>query len=229
MSLIVTGTDTEVGKTVVSAVLLARYRRHRPAYWKPLATGDDPTASNAEPTDRESIRRWLAKGLGNKLTIHDASYTFAPPVSPHLAARQAGVVIEPETLLATWRRLQATGRPIVVEGIGGVLVPLDDRGTLLVDLLAALRLPCLVVARSTLGTINHSLLTLEALRARGVPIAGMVMNGPHDPENRAIVQQLGDVERMLELPRIEPIDAAGIQAAAEHFDPNGVLTPYFTR
>ncbi len=222
MSLIVTGTDTDVGKTVVSAILLARYGslRHPVGYWKPIATGCDPAA--ASPSDRDTVRGWV----GSAVPMVESVYPFAPPVSPHLAARQAGTVIEPDTLLAAWRRWQKTGRALVIEGIGGVLVPLDDRGTLLVDLFAALRLPCLVVARTAVGTINHTLLTLEALRARGVPIAGLVMNGPPNHDNHAAIWQLGDIDLMLDLPSIDPLDATGIRTAATRFDPDGGLAQH---
>jgi malonyl-CoA O-methyltransferase len=106
--------------------------------------------------------------------------------------------------------------------VGGLLVPLTDAGYLLADFLVAARLPCLLVARSTLGTINHTLLSLEALRARGIGIAGVVLDGPPNRENRRAIERLGQVPILAEIPPLT-LDRAGIAAAVRAFDAEGKL------
>ena len=220
MSLVVVGTDTEVGKTVVSAVVLGRYaRRRRLAYWKPIATGAEGE------TDTGLVRRWV----GHRVEVLDEAYLYAPPVSPHLAARLASRPIEPEVILS---RLVQHGlddplRNLVVEGIGGLHVPLTSQGYLLSHLLKDMHLPCLLVARSGLGTINHTLLSLEAIRERGLSLAGVVMVGPRDKENKAAIEKYGDVKVTAELEWITRLGRASIEKAARRFDTRGRLKRYF--
>jgi dethiobiotin synthetase len=145
------------------------------------------------------------------------------------------VRIDPAGILADWRRHRdrggrdsggrgrRRGRELVVEGAGGLLVPLDDAGTLLVDVVAAMGLPALVVARSSLGTINHTLLTLEALRARQVAIAGVVLVGPPNADNRDAIATFGRVAVLAEVPPLSRVDAAGVADAAADFDRDAKL------
>lgn len=221
MSIAVVGTDTEVGKTVVSAMIMARYGPRLPlAYWKPIATG------RTEGRDVDAVRRWT----GHCGLVHDERYLFDPPVSPHLAARRARVTIDLAAVTAARRRLRRLHpeRHLIVEGIGGVLVPLDGAGTLLVDLVARMKLPCVVVARSTLGTINHTLLTLEALRRRRVTVAGVVLNGPPNKENREAVRRFGDVPIVGEVRPLRSLTRRAIAAAATRLDRRAVLKPFLT-
>ena len=158
----VTGTDTGVGKTVISALLMAALGP-RAAYYKPVQTGDDD--------DTETVRELsggFALPVGLRLPL---------PAAPWRAAIAAGVQIELSTLVA---RAVTPCDWLVAEGAGGVLVPLGP-GLLMRDLISALGLPALVVARTQLGTINHTLLTVSALVQRGLPVAGIVLNGPPDP------------------------------------------------
>src|SRR5262249_41057621 len=163
--LFVTGTDTGVGKTVVSAALMIRLRSAAPVrYWKPIQTGieqDDDTATVA----------WLAGCSAAELL--SSGVRLRHPVSPHLAARLSGTVIDLPPLEDIFNEAAQSAR-IVVEGAGGALVPVNDL-QLMVDLMARLDLPAIVATRSTLGTINHTLLTIEALHRRSVTIAGAVM------------------------------------------------------
>ncbi|MBC7794995.1 MAG: dethiobiotin synthase [Clostridia bacterium] len=159
MSYFVTGTDTGVGKTVVATMLAHGLGAH---YWKPIQTGA------TESTDSDFARRWL----GHARVVPE-SFVFAAPLSPNLAAASEGRVIDVRDCERAFAR---TPRPIVVEGAGGVLVPLA-RGVLLVDLMAQLALPVIVVARTSLGTINHTLLTLECLSRRGLAVRGVILNG----------------------------------------------------
>jgi dethiobiotin synthase len=218
MSLAILGTDTNVGKTVASAALLARYVDLPLAYWKPIATG------SIEGRDTEEVTRLAPPSV----EVLPEQYLFREPLSPHLAAEREGRTIDFERLVARGKGLLARAdRHFVVEGAGGALVPLGPLtrgGPLLVDLFAALDLPCLVIARSTLGTINHTLLTLEALRARGLVVAGVLMVGPPNEENRRAIETLGGVEVLGELPPLQPLTRETLQAAAAHLDLAGALS-----
>jgi dethiobiotin synthetase len=210
--LFVTGTDTSVGKTVVSAALLCRYRGRLPlCYWKPIQTGieqDDDTASVAE----------LASCSGAELLT--AGFRLERPVSPHLAARLSGVSIDLQPLVDIAGRAHQT---LIVEGAGGALVPINDRD-LMIDLMLRLGLPAVVVARSSLGTINHTLLTLEALRRRSIAIAGVVLAGAPNADNREAIEQYGCVSVLGELPRLEPLTPAALAGwAAAGLDREGRL------
>jgi dethiobiotin synthase len=204
MTLFVAGTDTGVGKTVVSALLVARYGGARPlGYWKPVATGA------ADERDRATVEA-LVPGV----TAPAEAYLFADPVSPHLAARREGVPIELARIAARYSELRAVwpGHAWVVEGAGGLLVPLDDEGTLQVELVGQMAAPLLLVARSTLGTINHTLLSLEAARRRSLAVAGVALSGPPNADNREAIERFGEVPVLAELPRVEPLTLAALQA-----------------
>ena len=212
--LFVTGTDTGVGKTVTCAALLHRYRQAAPVgYWKPIQTGieqDDDTAevrSLAGCQDEEL--------LTDGIRLHR-------PVSPHLAARWSGLSIRLDELTAVIRAREEP-RSWIVEGAGGALVPVNE-SELMTDLMRALALPVIVVARSTLGTINHTLLTIEALRARSLCVAGVVMVGEKNADNREAIERYGTVSVLGELPLLKPLDPATLARwAAGEFDPEGRL------
>jgi malonyl-CoA O-methyltransferase len=229
MSLWVAGTDTGVGKTVVSALILARYASSGPiAYWKPVSTGDGQH-------DRDAIERWL----GGDVAVLPEAYRLSRPLSPHLAARLEGAAIAVERILEALVAHAAADprRNLIVEAAGGLLVPLDDAGRLEIDLIAETALPAVLVARSTLGTINHTLLSLEALRARRIPIAGVVVNGPPEPENRRAIERFGRVRVIGEVAALDGIwsgaadgapapSARDIRRAAAAFDAEGALAEY---
>ncbi len=211
--LFVTGTDTGVGKTVASAALLQRYRGAAPLrYWKPIQTGievDDDTAA---------VRR-LSAAAGQE--ILEAGVRLEKPVSPHLAARLAGTRIDFAELRALLPEEGDTSW--IVEGAGGLLVPINE-GQTMADWIAYLSLPVVVVARSGLGTINHTLLTLEALQTRGLRVAGVIMAGEPNAENRAAIEQYGRVPVIAEMPVLAPLDARGLaEWSAKHLDPQGRL------
>lgn len=210
----VTGTDTGVGKTVVCAALMHRYRslRSRPdtsritvRYWKPVQTGverDDDTRE-VQRLGGCSPREILRNGV-----------RLRRPLSPHLAARLSGVTIDVQTLL-DGLAVQPPSRWIV-EGAGGALVPINE-SALMTDLMVRLALPVVVVARTRLGTINHTLLTLEALAARSLAVAGVVMVGRRNLENRRAIETYGRVRVIGELPRLDPLTPRALArwAAAE--------------
>jgi dethiobiotin synthase len=189
----ITGTDTNVGKTVVAAALALRLGA---TYWKPVQTGtltDDDTETVAALTG---------------VPVAEPRFRFPEPLSPHAAAACAGTVIPFADLLPV-----PEARPLVVEGAGGVLVPLNDHD-LMIDLIAALGFPAVVVARSTLGTINHTLLTVQALRARAIPIAGVVINGVRNPGNRAAIEQYGQVPILAEITPVDPLTPQAVATFA---------------
>jgi malonyl-CoA O-methyltransferase len=198
----VTGTDTGVGKTLVSAVLAKAWDAD---YWKPVQTG---LAEEAGDTATVAALAGLVPGR-----LHPPRHAYAAPLSPHAAA-----ALEQSQVALGDFSLPATDRFLIIEGAGGVLVPLNDQD-LMIDLIFRLGLPAVVAARSTLGTINHTLLTLRALRARGVAVAGVVLNGPSNPGNRAAIERFGGVEVLAEVPPLAEVDARAVETLAAAMPP----------
>lgn len=170
--LFVTGTDTEIGKTVVAAALTAALAADGVAVgaFKPAVTGLDDAPDGGKPHDHELLA--ACAGMAPEAV---APYRFGPAVSPHLAAELAGEVIDAGTLVAAARAAAGDGRTLIAEGVGGLLVPLTLDGVLVRDLVVALGLPLVVVARPGLGTINHTMLTIEAARGAGIDVRGVVL------------------------------------------------------
>ena len=188
--LFVTGTDTNVGKTVLSAALMLRYPSA--CYWKPIQTGPDD--------DTAEVRR-LSGGR-----VLDEGIRHPDPVSPHLSHHP----IDLRSLLPS---RDSDGAVHIVEGAGGVLVPVNQSQSM-ADLMVMLNLPVIVAARTALGTINHTLLTLEALRSRSLKIAGVVMIGEANPDNRAAIERYGRVAVLAEMPRFDPLTPGCLRAWA---------------
>jgi dethiobiotin synthase len=201
----VTGTDTDVGKTLIAAWLLAHLDalRLEPHYWKPVQAGRAPA------TDAETVAS-LA-GIPPARILPEA-YLLEQAIAPHEAARRAGIAIEMGQLVPP-----QADRLLVVEGVGGLLVPLTDEAYV-IDLIEALRLPTILVARSTLGTINHTLLSLEALRRRGIVVAGVVMNGSEMPHNRAAIERYGRARVIAEIPWLESINRQALLSITPEID-----------
>lgn len=197
----------------LAAALVARGERVRA--FKPALTGTDEPPDPAWPPDDELLAAATGQDAGAV-----APYRFGPPVSPHLAAELAGEAIEPATLLATARGEAADADALVVEGVGGLLVPLTP-GYLVRDLACELALPLVIAARPGLGTINHTLLTLEAARARGLRVAGVVLTpwsspGALEESNRATIASLGAVE-VATLSALSDATPATLAAAGARF------------
>jgi dethiobiotin synthetase len=191
---VVTGTDTGVGKTVVAAGLAGHLGAR---YWKPIQAGLD------EESDSDTVRR-LTEGRAEVLP---EAFRLTTPCSPHEAARLDGVWIDPTAL-----ELPAGDGPLIVEGAGGVLVPIDFH-TLAADLFASWGLPVILVARTTLGTINHSLMSLEALWSRGLGVAGVIFSGEEDAAAEAAIVEFGRCRYLGRLPLLDPLTPDALAAA----------------
>jgi dethiobiotin synthetase len=200
-AIVVTGTDTDVGKTVFAAALAGALGA---SYWKPVQAG------LADGTDRATVAR--LGGLAAHRLLPEA-YRLATPCSPHRAAEIDSVAIDPARLT-----VPEVAGPLVIEGAGGAMVPVT-RELLFADLFARWRAPVVLVARTALGTINHSLLSIEALRRRGVAILGVAFVGEAAEDSEATIAAMGRVRRLGRLPFLESLDAATLRAAfAAGFD-----------
>jgi dethiobiotin synthetase len=201
--LFVTGTDTGVGKTVVAGAMAAvlRTRGQRVAAWKPALTGLEEPPQPGWPRDHEMLAAITGQTPGSV-----APHRFGPAVSPHLAAEIAGAQLDPAALVASAREAAEGSEVMIGEGVGGLLVPLAADHSVR-DLACALALPLVIAARTGLGTINHTLLTLEAARSAGLRVVGEVMTPwPAKPSameesNRATIAAIGEVEVAV-LPRV---------------------------
>ena len=198
--LIVTGTDTGIGKTVISAMLTLALGA---TYCKPVQSGTE------EETDRNAVKRMT--GLGDDRVLANA-VTVSQPLSPHRSAELDGVEIDLNALTPP------AIDPLIVEGAGGLMVPLN-RETLFIDLFATWKLPVVLTARTGLGTINHTLLSLEALRARDIPILGVAFVGDDNPDNMRTIAEMGDVKVLGRMPMLNTIDADTLnEVFAQNFE-----------
>ena len=196
--IIVTGTDTGIGKTVFAAGLASALGA---SYWKPIQSGLD-----GDESDSEAARR-----LGVTHVLPEA-HRLTEPLSPHRAAELDGIKIDPARL-----NLPEADGQLVIEGAGGLLVPVT-RSRLFADLFAQWQAPAILVARTALGTINHSLLSVEAMRSRNIPILGIAFVGDANEDNEATICAMADVKRLGRLPRLDPLDAESLgRAFATHF------------
>jgi len=198
--IVVTGTDTDVGKTVFAAALAGALGA---TYWKPVQAGLE------DGTDTASVAR--LSGLPDAKLLPEA-YRLRTPCSPHRAAELDGIEIDLERLTPP-----VVEGPLVIEGAGGALVPVT-REVLFADLVGHWGCPVVLVARTGLGTINHSLLSIEALRRRGVPLLGIAFIGDAQEDSEATISEIGKVQRLGRLPRLAPLDRTSLsQAFAANF------------
>lgn len=198
--IVVTGTDTDVGKTVFAAVLTGALGA---TYWKPIQSGLDDGGDSARVRELSGLPP-------NR--IQPEAYRLKLPASPHRAAEAEGREISLAQLA-----LPRVAGPLVIEGAGGLMVPIN-RQTLMIDVFAAWRLPVVLVARTSLGTINHSLLSIEALNGRNIPILGIAFVGDEVPDSERTIVEMGNVRHLGRLPRIAPLTRNSLAAAfAEHF------------
>jgi dethiobiotin synthase len=196
----ITGTDTDVGKTVASAWVMLHLGAD---YWKPIQSGTEPT------TDLDVIRK-LTKLPDER--FYPETYTLSQPLSPHEAARRDGVKIEMNKF-----QLPQTVRPLVVEGAGGLMVPINE-DNFVIDLIKQLDLPVILVCRSGLGTINHTLMSLEVMRTRNISVVGIIMSGVKSPHNRQALEEYGDAPIIAEIDFIENITPEALLAIKPEID-----------
>lgn len=193
--LFITGTDTGVGKTLVSAILLSGFKGK---YWKPLQSGLE------DITDTE----WIQQKTGFDDTYFcPEAYRLRQPLSPHASAAAEGVSIELDQFLIPQT---AEGETLIIEGAGGLMVPLNEKD-LMIDLIKKCKAPALIVARSSLGTINHTLLSISQLRSEGIDIFGVVMNGSRSTGNRDAIENFGDVKVLADVENITDINPESLK------------------
>ncbi|WP_088344022.1 MULTISPECIES: dethiobiotin synthase [Rhodomicrobium] len=202
---VVTGTDTGIGKTVFAAALTQALNG---VYFKPVQAGLD------EETDRETVRRLT--GLG-ETHFRPEIYRLRTPASPHRAAEIDGIEIDPDALV-----LPAAEAPLIAEGAGGLFVPLT-RTTLYIDVFARWNAPVILCARTALGTINHTLMSVDALRRRSIPILGVAFIGEANADTEATIAAMGGVPRLGRLP---PLDPLGRETLANAFAANFRLSDF---
>lgn len=189
-----TGTDTDVGKSVACAWALLHLGG---AYWKPIQSGLEP------PTDTQAVQRITAF---DDERFFPSRYELNEPLSPHAAAKIDGVRIDLNDF-----SLPESSLPLIVEGAGGVMVPLNEQN-FMIDLMARMKLPVIITARSTLGTINHTLMSISLLRLSGVFIAGVILNGPLNEGNRQAITEYGNVKILGEIPHLEDLSKDSLLA-----------------
>ena len=209
-AIVVTGTDTDVGKTIFAAALVGALDGY---YWTPVQAGLDGE------TDSELVRR--LSGLPAERILPEV-YRLTTAASPHLAAERDGVVLDIEGLAGAPLSHE---RAVVVEGAGGLLVPLT-RSYLQIELFARWRAPVVLVAATRLGTINHTLLSIEALRRRGIPLLGVAFVGDENADSERTIAEMGGVRRLGRLPIVDPLDSEPVRSAfAANFEVADFLVP----
>lgn len=191
----VTGTDTGIGKTVISAMLMSGLDA---TYWKPIQAGLD------EETDTEFVQRVAQVESENIVPEH---FRLETPMSPHGAADIDNIKIE----LSDFKLPKYSSKHLIVEGAGGLIVPINWKETI-IDLIAHLDLPVLLVARSSLGTLNHTLLSLEALNSRGITVFGVILNGEKHPPNKETIEKFGKI-RVFEIEPLTKLDQNSLKEA----------------
>jgi len=195
----ITGIGTEVGKTVASAVMV---RALGASYWKPVQAGD------LHDTDTDKVVRLTG------CRSHGELHRLQLPMSPHAAAAAEGMSIQVSDF-----RLPECDGPLIVEGAGGVLVPLNDRDTML-DLMVHLSLPVIVVSRHYLGSINHTLLTVSALRSRGVAVAGILFNGDSNEATESVILGMSGLPSLGRIPVMEELTTETVGNVAQEIAPH---------
>ncbi|MEL6659591.1 MAG: dethiobiotin synthase [Bacteroidota bacterium] len=199
----VSGISTEVGKTVCSAILVSALQAD---YWKPVQSGD------LHQTDSMRVASWNGTSLSDS-RFHPETYRLTEPMSPHASAAIDGVHIHLSDF-----QLPETKAPMIIEGAGGLLVPLNSKDTIL-DLMAQLQLPVILVSRNYLGSINHTLLSIAQLRQREIPIAGLVFNGPVTPTTESVIEQMTQIPVLFRIPELDHVSLPAIQELAQRLRP----------
>ncbi|MDX1642478.1 MAG: dethiobiotin synthase [Balneolaceae bacterium] len=192
----VTGTDTDIGKTVVSSILLSGLEA---GYWKPIQAGRDPL------TDIEFIKK-VTKFPDSH--FYEESYNLSEPMSPHAAAAIDEISISFDKIHVP----EHSQKHLLIEGAGGLIVPVND-DQYIIDLISYLGYPALLIAKSGLGTLNHTLLSLEALKARNITVFGVVLVGDKHESNEQAIIKYGKVDRLFRLPNLPKLTPESLKEA----------------
>lgn len=193
----ITGIGTGIGKTVASAILAERLKAD---YWKPIQSGD------LDYSDSQKVKALISNPYSH---IHPEQYRLTQPLSPHLSAKIDKTRIELDAF-----NLPETKRPLIVEGAGGLLVPLNE-GDLIVNLIKKLNLPVIVVSQHYLGSINHSLLTLEVLKQHQIEVKGIIFNGEPNEESESVILSYSGAMHLGRIPVLDPVNPENVIEAGK--------------
>lgn len=199
MRYFVTGIGTEIGKTITSAVLVEAWQAD---YWKPIQAGE------LENSDSDKVKALISN---TKSVFHSESYRLKAAMSPHAAAQREDTIIRLENC-----KIPSTENTLIIEGAGGLLVPLNDRDYI-VDLIAQTQAEAIVVSKHYLGSINHSLLSIEALQQRNIPIKGIIFNGSENKDTESIILSQTGIPNLGRIPNIKEVNKTSINAIAQNF------------
>ena len=195
--LFITGIGTDVGKTIVSAILVEKLKAD---YWKPIQSGD------LDNSDSLKVKRLIS----NKTTlIHPEKYRLNQPFSPHKSSEIDGISIELENILSP-----KTLNTLIIEGAGGLMVPLNKH-KLIIDLIQHLEAEVILVSRNYLGSINHTLLSIELLKQRNTKIKGLIFNGLKDDSSENLISSYSDIKVLGRIPKLEEVNPFTIKNAGE--------------
>lgn len=194
----ITGIGTGIGKTIVSAILTEKLQAD---YWKPIQSGDLDNSDSL----------LVAQLISNKKTIiHPEQFKLSQPLSPHLSAR-----IDGRQLTTAAIKAPATTNHLVIEGAGGLMVPINEQ-ELILDLIKSLNTKVIVVSQNYLGSINHTLLTLEVLKSKEIEVEGLIFNGPANEESERYITMYSGVPILGRIPQLENLDKENVQKAGDH-------------
>lgn len=197
MKLFVTGIGTEVGKTVISAVLTEKLGAD---YWKPVQAGD------LDNSDTMKVKELVSN---SQRVFHDEGFRLNHPMSPHAAAQREGIEINLDDF-----KMPQTANNLVIEGAGGLMVPLNDRDCV-IDLIETLGAEVVLVSRNYLGSINHTLLSIEALKSRGIPVRGVIFNDEENVETESVILKMTGLKCLGRVPMIEELTSNSIAECAK--------------
>jgi len=198
--LFVTGIGTNVGKTVISAILTQKLQAD---YWKPIQAGD------LNNTDSMKVSQWVDNTIS---TIHPEAYRLTQPMSPHAAAERDGINIKLNDIINA-----ETTRNLIIEGAGGLMVPLN-KNNLVVDMVSRFQTETVLVSRHYLGSINHTILSIEALRSRNIPITGIIFNGDDNRDTESIIESVCAVPILGRIPDIDNLNQHSIKDAIKYIN-----------
>ena len=196
----VTGIGTGIGKTIISAVLVEKLKSD---YWKPIQSGD------LDNSDSLLVKSLISSKLSK---IHAESYRLSQPFSPHKSAAIDGITIDPENIVSP-----ETNNTLIIEGAGGLMVPLNDK-FLMIDLIKKLRVPVILVSQNYLGSINHTLLSIYALKQYGISIKGIIFNGIEDTYSKEFILDYAGIDLLGHIPQFDKADKKTIIDAGNYID-----------